>query len=74
MAPEILIALLAAASLLGFGALLVADEFRSRRFRASQRTDNVFRCAKCGLVYTDDPEVKRSRCPQCGRTNEVVVF
>ena len=44
---------------------------------ASARThpeDRVFRCTKCGLVYTDDADVDRSRCTQCGKLNEPIVF
>jgi rubrerythrin len=74
MAPDIVIALLAAGCLTTLLALMFADELRRRRFRASEHKDNVFRCVRCALVYTDDFDVKRSRCPQCGKTNEVVVF
>jgi TonB family protein len=36
--------------------------------------DRVFRCTKCGSVYTDDPDVDRSRCVQCGQLNEAIEF
>jgi ribosomal protein S27AE len=36
-------------------------------FQLAQR-----RCERCGLVYTDDPDVTRSRCSQCGRVNEAI--
>ena len=36
--------------------------------------DKVFRCEECSYVYTDDPDVDRSRCPQCGRVNETFKF
>jgi predicted Zn-ribbon and HTH transcriptional regulator len=32
------------------------------------------RCEKCGFVYTDDPDVDRSRCSQCGKSNEAIEF
>jgi len=33
-----------------------------------------FRCQTCGYVYTDDADVDRSRCAQCGKLNEPIVF
>lgn len=52
----------------------IFSEMRRRRFGPAKSEDRVFRCAKCGLVYTDDPDVDRSRCTQCGKLNEPVVF
>lgn len=49
-------------------------EFRRRRFEPSPSDDRLFRCTGCNLVYTDDPDVDRSRCPACGRTNEAIKF
>jgi DNA-directed RNA polymerase subunit RPC12/RpoP len=37
-------------------------------------SDRIFRCAKCGSVYTDDPDVDRSRCAQCGQMNDPIEF
>jgi predicted Zn-ribbon and HTH transcriptional regulator len=45
-----------------------------RRFRPTHSEDRIFRCKKCGYVYTDDPDVDRSRCIQCGKLNEPIVF
>lgn len=50
------------------------SEHRRRRFGPPHPEDRVFRCAKCGFVYTDDADVDRSRCTQCGKLNEPVVF
>ena len=36
--------------------------------------DHIFRCRRCGYVYTDDPDVERSRCIQCGQMNEAIKF
>ena len=74
MAPEAYIAVLVATPLGGLGLFLLLDEFRLRRIRAAGRSDSLFRCAGCGLVYTDDPGLERSRCPQCGKTNDVITF
>lgn len=59
------------------GALCVVgifSELRRRRFGPAHPEDRIFRCQNCGCVYTDDPDVDRSRCAQCGRLNEPIVF
>jgi predicted Zn-ribbon and HTH transcriptional regulator len=58
----------------GLVALNIYTELRRRRFRPSASEDRIFRCDKCGLVYTDDPDVDRSRCSQCGKLNEAIKF
>lgn len=63
------IGLLAALSL-----IIVAGELRRRRFAPKPSQDRIFRCEKCGFVYTDDPDVDRSPCSQCGEINEPVTF
>ena len=35
---------------------------------------DVVACEKCGFVYTDDADVDRSRCSQCGALNEAITF
>ena len=52
----------------------ISSEMRRRRFGPTHPEDRVFRCAKCGFVYTDDADVDRSRCSQCGRMNEAIEF
>jgi protein-arginine kinase activator protein McsA len=54
--------------------LAIYSEMRSRRFGPSSSEDHIFRCHKCGLVYTDDADVDRSRCSQCGRMNDAIKF
>jgi DNA-directed RNA polymerase subunit RPC12/RpoP len=49
-------------------------ELRRRRFEPTPSEDRVFRCERCGYVYTDDPDIDRSRCSQCGRTNDAIEF
>ncbi|MEW6156229.1 MAG: hypothetical protein AB1813_02285 [Verrucomicrobiota bacterium] len=49
-------------------------ELRRKRFEPTSSEDHVFRCEKCSFVYTDDPDVSRSRCPQCGTLNEAFTF
>lgn len=58
----------------GLVALTISSEMRRRRFRPSASEDKIFRCEKCGFVYTDDPDVDRSRCSQCGKSNEPIQF
>jgi hypothetical protein len=54
--------------------LWIYSEMRRRRFGPTHSEDRIFRCAKCGFVYTDDADVDRSRCLQCGKLNEPIVF
>lgn len=49
-------------------------EVRRKRFEPLPTRDHIFRCSKCGFVYTDDADVDRSRCPQCGVSNEFMSF
>jgi hypothetical protein len=49
-------------------------ELRRRRFEPTPTDDRIFRCGRCGYVYTDDPDVERSRCSQCGQLNEAIEF
>lgn len=55
-------------------AAIVYTELRQRRFKPSASQDRIFRCTNCGFVYTDDPDVDRSRCVQCGQLNEAIEF
>jgi hypothetical protein len=50
------------------------SEFRRRHFAPTPTEDRIFRCRRCGYVYTDDPDVDRSRCSQCGQVNEAIEF
>jgi rubrerythrin len=59
------------AALCGLG---IYSEMRRRRFKPTPSADRIFRCANCGYVYTDDPDVDRSRCSQCGKLNEAIEF
>lgn len=54
--------------------IAVYAELRRRRFDPMPSEDHIFRCARCGYVYTDDADVDRSRCSQCGRMNEAIRF
>jgi protein-arginine kinase activator protein McsA len=47
---------------------------RRSHFGPTHSEDRVFRCKNCGSVYTDDADVDRSRCVQCGKLNGPVVF
>jgi predicted Zn-ribbon and HTH transcriptional regulator len=64
-----LISLLAVLATVG-----VYTELRKRRFKPMPSNDRIFRCTKCGYVYTDDPDVDRSRCSQCGQSNDPIQF
>lgn len=74
MPPETWISLFLFGLLGGVGLLALLHEFQARRIQSGPAQDQVFRCASCIAVYTDDPAVERSRCPQCGVTNEPFNF
>jgi protein-arginine kinase activator protein McsA len=54
--------------------LAIYSEIRSQRFRPARKQDRIFRCERCGSIYTDDADVDRSRCSQCGTLNEPFEF
>jgi predicted Zn-ribbon and HTH transcriptional regulator len=62
------------ASLSALITVAVYAELRRRRFEPSPSEDRIFRCRRCNYVYTDDPDVDRSRCSQCGQMNEPIQF
>ena len=62
------------ALLAGLSGVGIYSELRRRRFEPTHSEDRIFRCQKCGYVYTDDPDVDRSRCSQCGRLNDAIQF
>ena len=60
--------------LTGLAGAALYSEMRRRRFEPTPTRDRVFRCQRCGYVYTDDPDVDRSHCSQCGQTNQAIQF
>jgi predicted Zn-ribbon and HTH transcriptional regulator len=58
----------------GLSVIVIYMELRQRHFKPTATNDRIFRCSKCGYVYTDDPDVERSRCSQCGQMNEAIEF
>ena len=74
MALHHLIFLYLLVMLAALAAVAVYAELRRRRFEPTPSEDRIFRCRRCGYVYTDDPDVDRSRCSQCGQMNDPMVF
>ena len=74
MSPEQLIFAYLLCLLVALAGLAIYSELRSRKFGPTSSKDHVFRCNKCGLVYTDDADVDRSRCSQCGNMNDAIEF
>jgi len=74
MPADALILIYVASLLAALAGVSIYSTMRSRSFKPTPSKDHVFRCAKCGFVYTDDPDVDRSRCSQCGKTNEAIQF
>ena len=60
--------------LAGLAGVGIYSELRRRSFEPTSSEDRIFRCGRCGYVYTDDPDVDRSRCSQCGQMNEAIEF
>jgi protein-arginine kinase activator protein McsA len=74
MSAETLIRAYVLSLLAALSLLAVYSDIRSRRFRPAREKDRIFRCESCGSVYTDDADVDRSRCAQCGTLNEPIQF
>lgn len=74
MAIQNLILLYVVVLLAGITGVAIYAELRRRRFEPTPSEDRIFRCRRCGYVYTDDPDVDRSRCSQCGLMNEAIEF
>jgi hypothetical protein len=74
MSISSLIAIYVVALLGALCGLGIYSEMRRRRFGPTHTEDRIFRCTKCGFIYTDDPDVDRSRCSQCGKLNEPIEF
>ncbi|MGH7950962.1 MAG: hypothetical protein ACREFE_03440 [Limisphaerales bacterium] len=74
MTASTLIVIYEAALLGALCGLGIYFEMRRRRFGPAHTADRIFRCKFCGCVYTDDADVDRSRCSQCGKMNEPIAF
>ncbi|MBM3845385.1 MAG: hypothetical protein FJ405_03745 [Verrucomicrobia bacterium] len=74
MSYETLIALVVGVVLLGLLGFAWLSERRRKLFGFTPSEDHVFRCTQCHFVYTDDPDVDRSRCPHCGQANDMITF
>jgi rubrerythrin len=60
--------------LAGISCVAIYSHLRRKRFEPLPSEDTVFRCERCAFVYTDDADVDRSRCPQCGMLNSQFRF
>jgi rubrerythrin len=74
MSPELWIKLFLFGLLGALAGLAWRHECRVRKIQTGPAQDRIFRCRECNAVYTDDPAVERSRCPQCGVTNDPFKF
>ena len=74
MTPEALLFGYTVILLISLCVVALYSERRRRWFGPRPSDDRVFRCVKCGYVYTDDPDVDRSRCQQCATLNEAIKF
>ncbi len=74
MSPDKLLFAYVVSLLAALSVVAIYSELRRRRFRPAASADHIFRCERCGSVYTDDADVDRSRCSQCGKLNEAIEF
>lgn len=74
MSIHLLILTYVVVMLAGLTGVAIYAELRRRRFEPTPSEDRIFRCRRCGYVYTDDPDVDRSCCSQCGQMNEAIQF
>jgi predicted Zn-ribbon and HTH transcriptional regulator len=74
MSSSNLIAVYLVCALTALTGTAIYAEMRRRRFDPTASQDRIFRCRRCGYVYTDDRDVDRSRCSQCGQMNEAIEF
>jgi len=74
MSPDALLFAYVVSLLAALSAVALYSDFRRKRFEPLPSEDRIFRCEKCAFVYTDDADVDRSRCPQCGTANESINF
>ena len=74
MPPDTILTGYVVVFLAGLCVLALYYEQRQKRFGPTPSEDRIFRCEKCGFVYTDDADVDRSRCSQCGTLNEAIEF
>jgi hypothetical protein len=74
MPADALILLYVVSLLAALSGVAIYSELRRRRFGPASSVDRIFRCRSCGLVYTDDADVERSRCSQCGKMNDAIEF
>jgi rubrerythrin len=74
MRPETLLFWYMVSFLAAISGVALYSHFRRKRFEPTPSEDNIFRCDQCAFVYTDDADVDRSRCPQCGTVNSPFRF
>jgi rubrerythrin len=74
MRPDALFFIYVVGLLGALAGVAIYYELRRKRFEPMPSQDNIYRCEKCAFVYTDDADVDRSRCPQCGTINDVFRF
>ena len=74
MTPDAMIFWYVVVCLAALSAVPLYYEQRQKSFGPTPSAYHIFRCEQCGYVYTDDPDVDRSRCQQCGTLNEAIKF
>ena len=60
--------------LIGWSSLAFYMRRRDVNYGLKPSGDRIFLCKECDYVYTDDEDVERSLCPECGKMNNPVQF
>ena len=74
MSPQYLILFFLFFHLAGGGLAAFYLRRQSADFKPEPSGDTIFECEACDHFYTDDSDVERSLCPECGKMNCPVQF
>ena len=74
MSPSSVIFIFLFMLLAGWGLAAFYLRRRDVGFNPEPSGDTIFECQACDRFYTDDADVERSLCPECGEMNSPVQF
>lgn len=74
MSPPVVIFIFLFMLLAGWGLSAYYLRRQDVGFNPEPSGDTIFQCQICGRFYTDDADVERSLCPECGEMNNPVQF
>jgi len=74
MSPSSVILFLLLLLVIGWGLTAFYLRRQDVGFNPEPSGDTIFECKVCDHFYTDDADVERSLCPECGEMNSPVQF